>query len=65
MHERGKTRVFHHECPFCAKTQEGCLANHIKPLGLELIKTRDKRALEERAGGKGATKGGHPWSRGR
>ncbi|CAK0792998.1 unnamed protein product, partial [Prorocentrum cordatum] len=42
MHERGKTCVFHHECPRCAKTQEGCPANRIKPLGLELIKTRDK-----------------------
>ena len=65
LHERGKSCVFHHECPFCAETQEGCLAHHIRPLGLELVKTKDKRALEERAGGKGGAKGGNPWSRGR
>ena len=65
LHERGKSCVFHHECPFCAETQEGCLVNHIRPLGLELIKTGDKHALEDRAGDKGGAKGGQPWSRGR
>ena len=63
---RNRTCTFHHECPFCSKAAEGCLDNHLRPLGLTTIRMKDKKGLEDRAskgGGKGAgpSWSGHPW----
>ena len=65
--DRKKVCSFHHVCPFCAKTGEGCLENHLKGLGLTTIRLRDKRLLEEgrnKGTGKGASASSwNRWSR--
>ena len=64
LQDKGRSCSFHHVCPFCAKPTEGCLDNHLRPLGLTTIRIKDKRALEDgRAKGNGRGPAQPQWNR--